>query len=39
MFYNCNNLKCDLSKWNVNKVKDMSVMFYNVKSKPSWYNE
>ena len=29
MFYKCSNFDCDLSNWNVSKVKDMSHMFAN----------
>ena len=31
MFYNCKNLYCDLSNWNVSNVEDMSYMFYGCK--------
>ena len=42
MFSHCSVLKCDLSKWNVSKVKDMHSMFEgctSLKNKPSWYKE
>ena len=37
MFYNCSSLKSlpDISKWNTNKVIDMSDMFYNCSSLKS----
>ena len=32
MFNDCNKFDCDLSKWNVSKLKYASYMFYNCKS-------
>ena len=29
MFYNCKEFNCNLSKWNVHNVEDMSCMFCN----------
>ena len=40
MFYNCKKLNFDLSKWDISKVKDMAVMFYNcnnLKNIPDWF--
>ena len=39
MFSNCFKFNCDLSKWNVSKVKNMTDMFSNsgMKELPRWY--
>ena len=29
MFYNCENFNCDLSKWDVSNITNMSYMFSN----------
>ena len=42
MFYKCKKFNCNLSKWNVNKVKDMNYALddcTSLKNKPSWYEE
>ena len=37
MFYNCSSLKDlpDISKWNINMVKNLEYMFYNCSSLES----
>ena len=40
MFKYCENFNCDLSNWDVSKVKDMTNIFYGciaLKNKPRWY--
>ena len=42
MFNNCKKFNCDLSNWNVSKVKYMDFIFKkcnSLKNKPSWYKE
>ena len=42
MFKYCENFNCDLSNWDVSKVKDMTNIFYGciaLKNKPSWCEE
>ena len=39
MFNKCYNFNCDLSKWNVSNVENMSYMFVwcNKMTIPNWY--
>ena len=42
MFRICKKLNCDLSNWNVSKVKDMNFMFdecTSIKKLPTWYKK
>jgi surface protein len=39
MFSGCEKFDCDLSKWNVSKVDDMTWAFKNCPTTPKWYDK
>ena len=42
MFLDCKNFNCDLSKWKLKNILDMSGMFDGctlLKNKPRWYKK